>query len=214
MNKARRNALAKALPLIAQAQALLAEAKGVVEGVRDDEQEVYDGMSEGQQGGDMGDAMQTAISDMEEAIDGIGSISLKDIVDGIERAADRSGEEIAPASLTEAEAEARRQARLPDWAKRRIAAAEARAEAADARMADVFAERDEKDAKQAVIDDYGSPVRGRVIPSEQIAFPGLGIRVYADRHGRGLAIDGTDMGVVNIVPQSGNSVILRIDRRF
>ena len=214
MNKARRSALAKALPLIAQAQALLAEAKAAVETVRDDEQEVYDGLSEGQQGSDMGDAMQTAISDMEEAIDGLAAISFKDVVDGIERAADEAGEEIAPAELSADELDARRMARLPDWAKKRIAEAEMKAADADARLADVFAERDEGDDRQAVIDDYTSPVRGRVIPSEQICFPAQKLRVQADRHGRGLMIDGIDMGVLCVLPQAGNSILVRVDKLF
>lgn len=214
MNKSRRTALAKALPLVAQAQAMLAEAKAIVESVRDDEQEVYDNLSEGQQGGDMGEAMQAALSDMEESIDGISSISFKDIVDGIERASDQSGEEVAVASLTEAEIEERRMARLPDWAKRRIAAAETKASDAEAGLRDVFAEPDEANKRQILIDDYLSPVRGRVIPSDQVSFPGYGIRVSADRHGRGVSIDGLDMGSICIMPQAGNCAIVRIERNF
>lgn len=214
MNKARRTALAKALPLIAQAQALLAEAKSTVEAVRDDEQDVYENLSEGQQGSDMGDAMQTAISDMEEAIDGLSGISFRDVVSGIERAADEAGDEMPPADLSPDELDARRMARLPEWAKKRIADAELKASDADARLADVFAERDESDSRQAVIDDYASPVRGRVIPSEQIAFPAQKLRVQADRHGRGLLIDGIDMGVLCVLPQAGNSILVRVDRLF
>lgn len=214
MNKARRTALAKALPLIAQAQALLAEAKSTVEAVRDDEQDVYENLSEGQQGSDMGDAMQTAISDMEEAIDGLSGISFRDVVSGIERAADEAGDEMPPADLSPDEFDARRMARLPEWAKKRIADAELKASDADARLADVFAERDESDSRQAVIDDYASPVCGRVIPSEQIAFPAQKLRVQADRHGRGLLIDGIDMGVLCILPQAGNSILVRVDRLF
>lgn len=214
MNKARRTALAKALPLIAQAQAILLEAKAVIESVRDDEQEVYDNMSEGAQAGDNGETMQAAITDMEEAIDGISSIELKDVADAIERVADVTGAEVVPAKLTQAETEARRMERLPEWAKQRIAAAERKAAEADARLADVFPEVEEGNKRQITIDDYMSPVRGRVVPSDQVAFPGHGIRVSADRHGRGVSIDGLEMGSLSVLPQAGNSVIIRVVRDF
>lgn len=214
MNKQRRIALAKALPLVTQAQALMAQAKAIVESVRNDEQEVYDNLSEGQQGGDMGDAMQTAITDMDEAIDGIAGLDFKGVADGIGRAADELGDEIADATLSDEQIEIRRMDRLPEWAKRRLAETKARADAADARMADVFAVRDEKNPAQIVIDEFQSPVQGRVVPSDQVAFPGHGIRVYADRHGRGVMIDGTEMGTLAIMPQASNSVIIRIVKPF
>lgn len=211
MNKQRRTALAKALPLIEQAQKLLADAAAIVESVRDDERDVYEGMSEGQQSGDLGDAMQTAISDMEEAIDGIGGIDLQSLAQAVGRACDEE-EGLAPPTLTERELDERRTARLPAWAKRRIAAAEEKASAAAAQLADVFTEADPEDRTQIVIDDYDSPVRGRVVPSDQVAFPGHKIRVQAERRGRGVMIDGTDMGVLSIIPQASNSVLIRLER--
>lgn len=210
MNKARRTALAKALPLITQAQALLEEARAAVESVRDDEQEVYDNLSEGQQGGDMGDAMQTAISDMDEAIDGIASLKLKEIAEAISRTADAE-DDVSPAMMTEEEAEERRMARLPDWAKERIARAEQQAKDADARLVDVFAKPTE-DPEEIVIDDYNSPVRGRVVPSNQVAFPALGIRVRYDKQRKALEVQAMSIGTLNILPQASNTICLKVDR--
>lgn len=213
MNKARRNALAKALPLIVQVQALIKEARDAVECVRDDEKEVYDNLSEGQQNGDMGDAMQRALDDMDEALDGFDGIDLKTIVEALEKVCDDSVD-VDGAVLGKAEAEERRMARLPHWVKERIAHAEKRADDADARLGDVFPEWDEKKVKAITIDDYSSPVRGRVIPSDQVAFPAHKLRVSANRHGGGIDVDGLDMGTICILPRASNGVTIRLSRDF
>lgn len=210
MNKARRTALAKALPLIEQAQALLAQAKTIAESVRDDEQEVYDNLSEGQQAGDMGEAMQAAVSDMDEGIDALAGLDLKGPAEALGRAAD-AADDVAPPAMDEEEAETRRMGRLPEWARQRIAGAERRAEEADARLVDVFAEPTD-DPEEIVIDDYNSPVRGRVVPSTQVAFPALGIRVRYDRHRKALEVQAVSIGTLCLLPQASNTICLKVDR--
>jgi len=213
MNKQRRAALAKALPLIEQAQALLAQASAIAEGVRDDEQEVYDNMSEGAQNGDAGETMQAAIGDMDEAIDGIAALDLKDIAIAVSRVADVE-EETAPPKLSGKEAEARRMARLPAWVKSRIAGAEKAAREADARLADVFKDRNEDDPTEAVLDDYLSPIRGKVLPTKQVLFPGMNIRVAVNMRGDNpvLEIQAVNIGMINILPQASNTVHLKVER--
>lgn len=213
MNKQRRAALAKALPLIEQAQALLTQAAEIAQGVRDDEQEVYDNLSEGQQTGETGDAMQTAISSMEEAIDGIACLELKAIADAVSEAADM-GAEVKAATLTEADAEKRRMARLPDWAKRRIAEAERLTAEADARLASSFGDPDPGDVTEIVIDDYLSPHRGRSLPCRQVMFPGLGVRVMVNKRGDKpmLEIQAVSIGMLNILPQASNTILIGTQR--
>lgn len=213
MNKQRRAALAKALPLIEQAQALLAQAAEIAQGVRDDEQEVYDNMSEGQQNGEAGDAMQTAISSMEEAVDGIAGLDLKSIADAISEAADMGAEVKAP-TLSEADAEKRRMARLPEWAKRRIAEAERLTAEADARLASSFGEPDPEDPTEMVLDDYMSPHRGRSLPCRQVMFPALGIRVMVNKRGDKpmLEIQAVSIGMLNILPQASNTILISTQR--
>lgn len=213
MNRTRRTALAKALPLIVQAQALLAEARAIVAGVRDEEDDVYQGMSEGQQNGDLGESMQAAITDMDEAVDGIDGLDLKDVAEAIGRAADQTAD-VAGATLGEEEVLRRRMARLPSWAKDELSRAERRAQDADARLRDVFGDVDEKRKDQIVIDDYSSPIRGKVIPSTQIVLPAYNIRIQADRSGRGVEIQALDMGVINVIPQASNTVIVRNSPHF
>lgn len=60
MNKERR----KELEAIA---ALLSDAKGRLEAVRDEEQEAFDNMPEGLQQGERGQAMEEAVSTLEDA---------------------------------------------------------------------------------------------------------------------------------------------------
>lgn len=140
------------------------------------------------------------------------TINLKDIAEAIAAVSDVQAPPVAPPSMTEEEAHARRMARLPDWAKDHLARAEARADAADRRLADAFGEPDPEDAEQIVVDDYHSPLRGKAVPTKQLAFPAHGIRVMADRHGRGVEVHGLDLGMLSVRPQSGNSIIVRVTR--
>lgn len=61
MNAARRKELDKAFSQIE-------EAKSIIEAVKDEEQEAFDGMPENMQQGDRGSAMESAVSNLEDAI--------------------------------------------------------------------------------------------------------------------------------------------------
>ena len=74
MNDSRRKRLEKASQLISQAVAALEE-------VRDEEQEAFDNLSENLQGGEKGEAMELAVSTIEDALS-----SLSDALSGIDDA--------------------------------------------------------------------------------------------------------------------------------
>jgi predicted nucleic acid-binding Zn-ribbon protein len=84
MNQARRRQLSaiarKLQSLKEQAGALATE----LESVRDDEQEAYDNLPESVQDGDRGDAMQDAITNIEEAISAAESGDLPAAVEALE----------------------------------------------------------------------------------------------------------------------------------
>ena len=74
MNNARRKEIAAAIKLTNEAFRLFTDAKAAagaareaVEAIRDDEQEYFDNMPEGLQGGDKGQVAEAAISQLEEA---------------------------------------------------------------------------------------------------------------------------------------------------
>ena len=62
MNNARRAELDKAY-------ALISEAQGIIEAVRDEEQDAYDNLGENFQNGERGEKMVAAIDALEEACD-------------------------------------------------------------------------------------------------------------------------------------------------
>ena len=64
MNEARRKLLVKV-------ENLLAEAKSLVEQVRDEEQEAYDNMPENMQSGEKGSALESNVENLGDALDAI-----------------------------------------------------------------------------------------------------------------------------------------------
>ena len=75
MNKARRKEIARAIELMEQAH-------GILETVRDEEQESFDNMPEGLQYSERGEAMEGYIGTIEEVLDYLDTSSLQEIVDG------------------------------------------------------------------------------------------------------------------------------------
>lgn len=214
MNKQRRTSLARALPLIEQAAALLAQAQKQIADVHGEEEEAYDNLSDGQRNGDLGSDMDQCISDLRDAMDAIDTIDLAAIATGVATIANAAEPEIGGPKLTDNELQARRLERLAPWARDMINRAERRAKDADDRLAEAFTDRDLKNSRQIIVDDYDSPVRGKVIPSEQVTFPGLGIRVSASRVGNYLEISGIEMGGLTVRAQASNTLHVRLDRNW
>ena len=75
MNKARRKEIAKAIELIE-------EAYGILDMVRDEEQEAFDNMPEGLQGSERGEQMEEYICILEEVLESLDTEELQSIVDG------------------------------------------------------------------------------------------------------------------------------------
>lgn len=75
MNKLRRKEIARAIELMEQ-------ARGILETVRDEEQEAFDNMPEGLQSSERGEAMEGYIFTLEEYMDNLDTCDLQDIVDG------------------------------------------------------------------------------------------------------------------------------------
>ena len=69
MNKERRKQINEAADLFAKAHAMIEDAKSILQEALDEEQEYFDNMPEGLQGGDKGDMAQAAISALEYAIE-------------------------------------------------------------------------------------------------------------------------------------------------
>ena len=80
MNKDRRKAIDEAIRQIELARAALDEAKSMIEDIRDEEQEFYDNMPESFQDGDKGQNAQTAIDALEEAISSIEEFDADSVV--------------------------------------------------------------------------------------------------------------------------------------
>lgn len=212
MNKARRNALAKALPMLQQAATLIAQAREQVSTVHDDEDEAHGNLSDGQRDGDLGSEMAQIVSDLSDARDSLDAIDLAAVARSLSEIADAVDPSIAPPALDEEQLNARRLARLAPWAREMIDRAEGRAAAADRRLAEAFGTPDEEDARRIVIDDYCSPLRGKVIPAEAIAFPALGVRISATRDGRSIELHATDMGNLVVRGQAANVMLVRVER--
>lgn len=66
MNAARRKRIAEAIEILETAKALLDE-------IRDEEQDAFDGMPESLQGGERGERMEEGIENLNEVIDGVES---------------------------------------------------------------------------------------------------------------------------------------------
>ena len=75
MNKARRKDLTRVI-------ALIEEARGILETVKDEEQEALDNMPEGLQQSERGETMEQYICTMEEMLDALDTNELEDIVAG------------------------------------------------------------------------------------------------------------------------------------
>ena len=67
MNKARREEIAR---LITEAE----ELKGMIESIREEEQEYYDNMPESLQQGERGQNAESAVSELEDAIDAMDNV--------------------------------------------------------------------------------------------------------------------------------------------
>ena len=213
MNKDRRKQLAAVLPLLKDISDKIEEAATLVEAVHDEEEEVYGNLSEGRQNGELGEAMQNAISEMSNGLDMLRSLEIKEISNILAEVAEAVEEEIPAAKISEEELEARRMARLPQWVKDRLAIAEKNLENANQELANAFGEVDENDRAQILVDDFATSLKGKVIPAKQILFSGYGIRISAEQNGSGVNVTTVGFGTLMVLPRAGNTILIRADNR-
>lgn len=209
MNSDRRKRIRDIALQVGAISRMLGEVRQEIDNVRSDEQDAYDDLSEGHQQGDRGQAMEAAIASLDMALDGIDEIDTENIVRALEEAADRDlGAEGRQRKLSEAEVKERALARLPGWAKELLAGF-------DRKLADLKAQLDASmpdptgKIEEAVVSDYISPLNGKVLPTERIRFPALGIEIHADKHREALEIRTYDMGVLTVLPSASNEVYVR-----
>lgn len=210
MNKSRRKQLDAALAIMVEAAAKVAEARAAIDEVRADEQEAYDNLSEGAQAGDNGEAMQSAISAMDDALSSIDALDIAKIAQDLS-ACDVDAD-LPEAKISQAEADERRQARLPQWAKDQIARAEAATATVVTKLEGLFPEAT-NEAKELVVDDYESPVRGRVLPARQIAIPSLGLKIEVNARENLLEVTKDGFGRLKIIPGAANVLYIGTEER-
>jgi hypothetical protein len=87
MNKERRKAITAATALVEAARNAMDEARVAIEAIRDEEQEYYDAMPESIQSGEKGEAAQTAIETLDNAISELENFDFDGVINQIEEAA-------------------------------------------------------------------------------------------------------------------------------
>jgi hypothetical protein len=210
MNNDRRKYLATVAPLLTQITQLAKEAKTIIETVKDEEQEAFDNMSEGRQQGDKGQEMEAAIAEMDGALDELNALDLTEVVEQLERAADRAlAVDAEKGRLTKAEAEQRREERLPQWAKDRYARLEQAMADLEDRFKSQYADAT-GDPSELLVEDYMSPLRGKVLPFDSVRLGDLIISICAHEKGALQIRSNLFTGDMVVRPRSSNEVIIAV----
>lgn len=198
-----------AFPLIAAAILALDEAKAIVQSARDDEDASFEAMPERLKNSDRGEVSQTALAALDEALEGFEALDLKAIVVALGEASDRRpAMEPAEAKLTRDDVEQRRYERLPRWAKLRMEALKAAAEASKQETAAAFGERKEGSTRPVVLDYMGGSLDGRELPCDRVEWPEVGVRAYIEKGRGGVTLHAKD-GRLVVWSQCANEVIVR-----
>lgn len=202
VNNNDRRTLNAALASMDEIRDRVSSLRSIVSAIRDEDQSRYDDMSERRRDGDAGEALQSDISMLEEALEAIDGLDLKQVADKLVHAADADVPDISEAALGQKEIERRRWKRLAPWAQKTITDLRADLGKAVARAADMFAEPKGVHGELA-IHDYGD-LHGRILPTRTIMVPELAIQISIDKHGRGLMIRG-DRSII-VMPEASNTV--------
>jgi hypothetical protein len=181
VNNDRRKEIEAVAPLLRNALAIIAEARGIIESAKDDESEALEALPQGMKDGDKGETMQAAVNALEEAVDGLQSLDLSGVIQSLEEATDRTldVEALVP-TLTDDERDQRRYDRLPTWAKDEMARLIGALTATEAKMQAMFSDPVEG-SKRPIIGDWNSPLSGKEIPAQRVEFPQVGITVEIER---------------------------------
>jgi hypothetical protein len=180
MNKQRSAKARKVLEVIAAARATMEAALDDLRGIRDDLAESLDNMSDGAREGESGQIMAMDHDALEELIDTIDGFDLKTAIDDAAQNLDIEGTDVPEARLDAAEMEERRMRRLPKWAADRIAAAEKTRDTAIEQAEKVFGVPLGEPEEFVIWRQHG-PFKGRLIPTEIVEVPELGLKLRVQR---------------------------------
>ena len=176
MNKQRSAKVAKALKAVAAAQAAMTNAMDDIREIRDDLSESLDNMSDGARQGDNGQIMEMDLSALEELIDGIDGFDIKSLIEEAGQNLDIEAPDVEEARLTSKQLAERREKRLPQWARTRIENAEKARDSAIETAEKAFGEPQGEPEEFVVWRQHG-PFKGKLIPTEIIEVPVLGIKL-------------------------------------
>jgi len=180
MNKQRSAKARKALEAIAASRAAMEAALDDLRVIHDDIGESLDNMSEGAREGENGQIMAMDLNALEELIDAIDGFDLKTVLDDAAQNLDIEGPDVPEARLDAAKLEERRMKRLPKWAADRISSAEKSRDNAIEQAEKAFGEPEGKPEEFVVWRQHG-PFKGKLIPTEIIEVPELGLKLRVKR---------------------------------
>ena len=176
MNKQRSAKVAKALKAVAAAQAAMTNAMEDIREIRDDLSESLDNMSDGARQGENGQIMEMDLSTLEELLDGIDGFDIKALIEEAGQNLDIEAPDAKEARLTSEQLAERREKRLPQWARTRIENAEKARDSAIEAAEKAFGEPKGEPEEFVVWRQHG-PFKGKLIPTEIIEVPVLGIKL-------------------------------------
>lgn len=176
MNKQRSAKAKKALEVIAAARNAMESALDDLRVIRDELGESLDNMSDGAREGENGQIMAMDHDALEELIDAIDGFDLKNVIEDASQNLDIKEPDVPEAKLTPAKLQEKRMKRLPKWAADRIASAEKARDSAIKAAEKAFGEPQGEPEKFVVWRQHG-PFKGKLIPTEIIEVPILGIKL-------------------------------------
>lgn len=176
MNKQRSAKVAKALKAAVAAQTAMNNAMDDIREIRDDLSESLDNMSDGARQGDNGQIMEMDLSALEELLDGIDGFDLKSLIEEAGQNLDIEVPDVEETRLTSEQLSERREKRLPQWARTRIDNAEKARDSAIEAAEKAFGDPQGEPEEFVVWRQHG-PFKGKLIPTEIIEVPILGIKL-------------------------------------
>lgn len=179
MNRQRKKDVTRATEMVKQAHELMIQAAAIAEGVLDDEQEIFDNLSEGAQNNDSGEERQSGINALQDFIESIKGIDTEQMLNDLSQQADLSSETGIEASMTEDQIMERREARLPQWAKQKIDQVIKQRDDAVSQASSLFDDPVPGDPCFTIADS--GALADKRIPSRRIDVSELGISIYISK---------------------------------
>jgi len=210
VNEDRRREIAALAPDLSQLADQVLRISGLVEQIRDDEQEYLNAMPEGLKSSDRGTAAESAIAALDQVLSDLQSIDTAGVLSSLEEASDRF---IDARTLQRSVTKFKPNFDvLPKFAKDHIARLEQQLEESKQAAGRAFGEPTGA-IGEIVVSDYIGDLQGRVIPAQRITWPKFEIQAYAEEGYDGVVIrsEGFSAGL-SVLPRSGNEIIVRSEQ--